>query len=147
VSMVVKHLLCLRSQLTFGLALLLPLSVAAAEKLRISYASVAGNTVVISYIAQRAGLFEKYGLDVEHILITGGPASISALLNNDVDMDLRAPIAALQALAHGVKLTLLLSQPNTREDDVVTPPEIKDAKVGASASRQRVDNQSGRARR
>ena len=100
----------------------------ALDKLRISYASVTGNTVVISYIAQRAGLFEKYGLDVEHILITGGPASISALLNNDVDMDLRAPIAALQAMAHGVKLTFLLSQSNTLEYDVVSRPEIKDAK-------------------
>ena len=64
------------------------------EKLRISYASVTGNTAGITYIAQRAGLFEKQGLDVEIILITGGPASISALLNGDVDLDMRAPIAA-----------------------------------------------------
>src|ERR1041385_1181819 len=35
----------------------------AAEKLRISYASVTGNTAGITYIAQRAGLFEKQGLD------------------------------------------------------------------------------------
>lgn len=100
----------------------------AVEKLRISYASVTGNTAVITYIAQRAGLFEKQGLDVELILITGGPASISALLNADVDLDLRAPIAAMQAMAHGVKLTFLLSQSNTLEYDVVTRPEIKDIK-------------------
>src|SRR5215471_20393733 len=72
----------------------------AAEKLRVSYASVTGNTAGITYIAQRAGLFEKQGLDVEIILITGGPASISALLNGDVDLDMRAPVAALQAMAH-----------------------------------------------
>ncbi len=101
---------------------------AAADKLRISYASVTGNTVVISYIAERAKLFEKYGLDVEHILITGGPASISALLNNDVDMDLRAPIAAIQAMSRGLKLTFLLSQSNVLEYDVVTRPEIKEIK-------------------
>ena len=100
----------------------------AAEKLRVSYASVTGNTAGITYIAQRAGLFEKQGLDVEIILITGGPASISALLNGDVDLDMRAPIAALQAMAHGVKLTFLLSQSNTLEYDVVTRPEIKDFK-------------------
>ena len=100
----------------------------AAEKLRISYASVTGNTAGITYIAQRAGLFEKQGLDVEIILITGGPASISALLNGDVDLDMRAPIAALQAMAHGVKLTFLLSQSNTLEYNVVTRPEIKDFK-------------------
>jgi len=50
----------------------------AIEKLRISYASVTGNTAGITYIAQRAGLFEKQGLDVEIILITGGPESISS---------------------------------------------------------------------
>jgi NitT/TauT family transport system substrate-binding protein len=100
----------------------------ALDKLRVSYASVTGNTAGITYIAQRAGLFEKQGLDVELILITGGPASISALLNGDVDLDMRAPIAALQAMAHGVKLTFLLSQSNTLEYDVVTRPEIKDVK-------------------
>jgi ABC-type nitrate/sulfonate/bicarbonate transport system substrate-binding protein len=100
----------------------------AAEKLRISYASVTGNTAVITYIAQRAGLFEKYGLDTEIILITGGPAAVSALLNGDVDLDLRAPIAAIQAMAHGAKLTFLVSQSNTLEYDVVARPEIKDIK-------------------
>ena len=99
-----------------------------AEKLRISYASVTGNTAVITYIAQRAGLFQKQGVDVEIILITGGPAAVSALLNNDVDLDLRAPIAAIQAMAHGLKLTFLLSQSNTLEYDVVTRPEIADVK-------------------
>ncbi len=91
----------LKNLLALSLALLLLSSVAAAEKLRISYASVTGNTAGITYIAQRAGLFEKQGLDVELILITGGPASISALLNNDVDLDMRAPVAALQAMAMG----------------------------------------------
>ena len=90
--------------------------------------SVTGNTAVLTYIAQRAGLFEKQGLDVEIILITGGPAAVSALLNGDVDLDLRAPIAAIQAMAHGAKLTFLLSQSNTLEYDVVTRPEIKDVK-------------------
>src|SRR6185503_9485566 len=78
-------------------AIFLPVSLAV-EKLRVSYASVTGNTAGITYIAQRAGLFERQGLDVEIILITGGPASISALLNGDVDLDMRAPISALQAM-------------------------------------------------
>jgi ABC-type nitrate/sulfonate/bicarbonate transport system substrate-binding protein len=110
-----------------SLVFLLP-SAISAEKLRVSYASVTGNTAVLTYIAQRAGLFEKQGLDVEIILITGGPAAVSALLNGDVDLDLRAPVAAIQAMAHGAKLTFLLSQSNTLEYDVVTRPEIKDVK-------------------
>lgn len=120
--------MCFRAILGLALLLFAPSVLLAADKLRISYASVTGNTVVISYIAERAKLFEKYGLDVEHILITGGPASISALLNNDVDMDLRAPIAAIQAMSRGIKLSFLLSQSNVLEYDVVTRPEIKDVK-------------------
>jgi NitT/TauT family transport system substrate-binding protein len=103
-------------------------STAAAEKLRISYASVSGNTAIVTYVTERAGLFKKYGLDTELILITGGPAAVSALINGDVDLDLRAPVAALQAMAHGVKLTFLVSQSNTLDYDVVTRPEIKDVK-------------------
>jgi NitT/TauT family transport system substrate-binding protein len=101
---------------------------AGAEKLRISYASVSGNTAIVTYVTERAGLFKKYNLDTEIILITGGPAAVSALINGDVDLDLRAPVAALQAMAHGIKLTFLLSQSNTLDYDVVTRPEIKDVK-------------------
>jgi NitT/TauT family transport system substrate-binding protein len=101
---------------------------AGAEKLRISYASVSGNTAIVTYVTERAGLFKKYGLDTELILITGGPASVSALINGDVDLDLRAPVAALQAMAHGVKLTFLMSQSNTLDYDVVTRAEINDVR-------------------
>jgi NitT/TauT family transport system substrate-binding protein len=114
-----------------ALCLVLLLCVAApagAEKLRISYASVSGNTAIVTYVTERAGLFKKYNLDTEIILITGGPAAVSALINGDVDLDLRAPVAALQAMAHGVKLTFLVSQSNTLDYDVVTRPEIKDVK-------------------
>jgi NitT/TauT family transport system substrate-binding protein len=114
-----------------GLCLFLLLCVAApagAEKLRISYASVSGNTAIVTYVTERAGLFKKYNLDTEIILITGGPAAVSALINGDVDLDLRAPVAALQAMAHGMKLTFLVSQSNTLDYDVVTRPEIKDVK-------------------
>ncbi|HEY6197565.1 MAG TPA: ABC transporter substrate-binding protein [Candidatus Binatia bacterium] len=116
---------------SFSLLLFLCLASAApagAEKLRISYASVSGNTAIVTYVTERAGLFKKYNLDTEIILITGGPAAVSALINGDVDLDLRAPIAALQAMAHGVKLTFLVSQSNTLDYDVVTRPEIKDVK-------------------
>src|SRR4051794_37384638 len=82
---------------------------AGAERLRVSYASVSGNTAIVTYVTERAGLFKKYGLDTELILITGGPASVSALINGDVDLDLRAPVAALQAMAHGIKLAFLVS--------------------------------------
>jgi len=118
----------MRSVSLLALVLALSASSASAEKLRISYASVSGNTAIVTYVTERAGLFKKYNLDTEIILITGGPAAVSALINGDVDLDLRAPIAALQAMAHGIKLTFLVSQSNTLDYDVVTRPEIRDVK-------------------
>src|SRR5262249_32809372 len=99
-----------------------------AEKLRISYASVTGNTAGVTCIAQRAGPFQKQGVDVEIILITGGPAAVSGRFDNDVGLDFAAPRDPSQATGHGLKLTFLLSQSNPLEYDVVTRPEIADVK-------------------
>src|SRR5690242_3224364 len=73
-----------------ALSLLVFLCLAAAapagvEKLRISYASISGNTAIVTYVTERAGLFKKYNLDTQIILITGGPAAVSALINDDVE--------------------------------------------------------------
>ena len=100
----------------------------AVEKLRISYASVTGNTAIVTYVAQRAGLFEKYGLDVEIILITGGLAAVSALLNGDVYSDLRAPIAAIQGNGSWSQADFFTLPVQHSRYDVVTRPEIKDIK-------------------
>jgi NitT/TauT family transport system substrate-binding protein len=55
------------------------------EPLNVSYASVTGSRIPL-WIAKDAGLFEKYGLHVNLIVIAAGNAAIGALANGDVEI-------------------------------------------------------------
>ena len=71
-----------------ALALLYSANNAAAqqlEPLNVSYASVTGSRIPL-WIAKEAGLFEKYGLHVNLIVIAAGNAAIGALAGGDVEI-------------------------------------------------------------
>ena len=53
------------------------------ETLNASYASVTGSRIPL-WIAKDAGLFEKYGLHVNLVVIAAGNAAIGALAGGDV---------------------------------------------------------------
>jgi NitT/TauT family transport system substrate-binding protein len=55
------------------------------ETLNVSYASVTGSRIPL-WIAKDAGLFEKYGLNVNLVVIAAGTAAIGALSGGDVDV-------------------------------------------------------------
>jgi NitT/TauT family transport system substrate-binding protein len=59
------------------------------ETLNVSYASVTGSRIPL-WIAKDSGLFEKYGLNVNLVVIAAGSAAIGALAGGDVEV-LRAP--------------------------------------------------------
>ena len=72
------------------------------ETLNVSYASVTGSRIPL-WIAKDAGLFEKYGLNVNLVVIAAGTAAIGALTGGDVEI-LGAPgsttmVSAAQGLA------------------------------------------------
>jgi NitT/TauT family transport system substrate-binding protein len=55
------------------------------QPLNVSYASVTGSRIPL-WIAKDAGLFEKYGLNVNLIVIAAGNTAIGALMSGDVDI-------------------------------------------------------------
>ncbi|MSP41561.1 MAG: ABC transporter substrate-binding protein [Deltaproteobacteria bacterium] len=55
------------------------------ETLNVSYASVTGSRIPL-WIAKDVGLFEKYGLNVNLVIIAAGNAAIGALANGDVEI-------------------------------------------------------------
>jgi len=55
------------------------------DTLNVSYASVTGSRIPL-WIAKDAGLFEKYGLNVNLVVIAAGNAAIGALANGDVEI-------------------------------------------------------------
>ena len=76
-------LCCLVSFTVFGLSNHLPAQ--PLETLNASYASVTGSRIPL-WIAKDAGLFEKFGLHVNLVVIAAGNAAIGALAGGDVEI-------------------------------------------------------------
>jgi len=97
----------------------------AKDRLRVSIAGFDGTTEMVLAVTQGAGLFEKNGLKVELIAIAGAAPSTSALVNGDVDIDVRSPVNAAVAMLNGLDFTFLATAQNYLDYIIVTRPEIK----------------------
>ena len=76
------------------------------ETVNASYASVTGSRIPL-WIAKDAGLFEKYGLNVNLVVIAAGTAAIGALANGDVEI-LGAPgSTTVVSAARGLPLAII----------------------------------------
>jgi NitT/TauT family transport system substrate-binding protein len=81
---------------------------AGADIINFSTASDSGNTAPL-WIAADLGFFEKYGNTVRLIFIQGATISISALLNNDVQMAQFSPMLAIANNIKGIDFTITMS--------------------------------------
>jgi len=76
------------------------------EPLNVSYASVTGSRIPL-WIAKDAGLFERYGLQVNLIVIAAGNAAIGALSSGDVEI-LGAPgTTTMVSAAKGLPVAII----------------------------------------
>ena len=76
------------------------------EILNASYASVTGSRIPL-WIAKDAGLFEKYGLHVNLVVIAAGSAAIGALAGGDVEV-LGAPgTTTMVSAANGLPVAII----------------------------------------
>jgi NitT/TauT family transport system substrate-binding protein len=84
----IKHRLICRIPLLIAILTIFVGNIASAqqlETLNVSYASVTGSRIPL-WIARDAGLFEKYGLNVNLVVIAAGTAAIGALASGDVEI-------------------------------------------------------------
>ena len=91
-----------------GALLIAPFSTVAQqlETLNASYASVTGSRIPL-WIAKDAGLFEKYGLHVNLVVIAAGNAAIGALAGGDVEI-LGAPgTTTMVSAAKGLPVAII----------------------------------------
>ncbi len=91
-----------------GALLIAPFSTVAQqlETLNASYASVTGSRIPL-WIAKDAGLFEKYGLHVNLVVIAAGNAAIGALAGGDVEV-LGAPgTTTMVSAAKGLPVAII----------------------------------------
>ena len=95
-----------------------------AQSVRISYAGISGYNVPL-WVADEAGLFKKYKLAEELILISGGSTNIQAMLANEVRFANVAGSAPIQAKLQGGNVTIIASSYNYMPYSLVVNKDIR----------------------
>jgi NitT/TauT family transport system substrate-binding protein len=94
------------------------------EKIRVALGSISVNTSVIP-VGHQAGLFAKYGVDLEPIYMGGGMNSLAAVTSNSVQFLSAGSTATISARLGGVDIIMLTVQSNTLEYSIFASPDIK----------------------
>src|SRR5512132_1308335 len=107
---------------------ILPASLQAAtpEKINASYGAISGS-MAQTWVAKEAKLFEKHGLDVNLVYISGGPRSIMSLIGGSVQFVNHSGMPALEAYQRGADTALIASPLNQLEHSLVVQKNITSA--------------------
>ena len=95
----------------------------AAEKINASYGAISGS-MAQTWIAKEAKLFEKHGLDINLVYISGGPRSIMSLIGGSVQFVNHSGMPALEAFQRGADTALIASPMNQLEHSLVVQKSI-----------------------
>jgi NitT/TauT family transport system substrate-binding protein len=109
---------------------------AEAEKLNICYSSIAA-TSISTWVPQEAGIFRKYGLDVNIIYVAGAQA-ITTLVSGDTHIVQGSGAAAVLARLSGSDVTMIGTTINVipmslvTTSDIVVPQDLRGKTFGVS---------------
>jgi ABC-type nitrate/sulfonate/bicarbonate transport system substrate-binding protein len=114
---------------SFPLILILHLAPAAAavhsaEKIRVAYPAVAPGSTP-SWVTAEKGIWQKYGFDVETILVSGGARAVPALVSQSVQFLVGSDTGVTTAMLQGIPLTRLGVTMNTLGSSLLTQPAIQ----------------------
>src|SRR5882724_2048506 len=115
-------------QLTLGLSVLavflfINVSVLKAQKLRVAYTAFAG-TFTILWLGKEAGLYQKYGADMDLLYIGSSTRAVQALLGGDIDIVYSAAGAVVDANLAGADLVMVGCQYDTGQSSFFTTSPI-----------------------
>jgi NitT/TauT family transport system substrate-binding protein len=79
------------------------------------------------WVAKDKRLFEKHGLDVQMILVSGGSLVAQMLASGELQMTANAPASLVNLIAGGEKLSFFLGLSNTSPFTLVTQPNLRKA--------------------
>lgn len=99
----------------------------AADKIIADFGGLSGFQSA-SWVAKDLKLFEKYGLDVDLVMITGGARSVAALLGGSTQFATGSATASLLAHARGSDVTILAASYNKFPYSIVARPDIRSPK-------------------
>jgi len=92
------------------------------EKLNVCYSSIAA-TSVSTWIPKEAGIYQKYGLDVNTVYVSGAQA-ISTLISGDTQIVQGSGAAAVLSRLSGADVTIIGTTINVVPMSLVTTPDI-----------------------
>ena len=101
-----------------------PGAVRAQAKLKVAYPTMVGSMAVL-WVAKEARLFEKHGLDVELIFISGSSKVVQAMLSKEIPIAEIAIPTVIQANLAGADLVMLAGPNHKPGQKVMVKPEIK----------------------
>jgi ABC-type nitrate/sulfonate/bicarbonate transport system substrate-binding protein len=92
------------------------------EKLNVCYSSIAA-TSVSTWVPKEAGIYQKYGLDVNTVYVSGAQA-ISTLISGDTQIVQGSGAAAVLSRLSGADVTIIGTTINVVPMSLVTTPDI-----------------------
>ena len=95
-----------------------------AEKIRVAYPAVAPG-LTPSWITAEAGIWRKYGLDVETILVSGGARAVPALISNSVQFLMGSDTGVTTARLQGLPVVRVGVTMNTLGSSLLTQHNIQ----------------------
>ena len=101
-----------------------PGAVRAQAKLKVAYPTMVGSMAVL-WVAKEARLFEKHGLDVELIFISGSSKVVQAILAKEIPIAEIAIPSVIQANLAGADLVMLAGPNHKPGQKIMVKPEIK----------------------
>src|ERR1043165_3507519 len=93
------------------------------QKLRVAYTAFAG-TFTILWVGKDAGLYQKYGVDMELLFIGSSTKAVQALLGGDIDIVYSPAGAVVDANLAGADLSLIGCQYDTGQTSFFTTAPI-----------------------
>jgi NitT/TauT family transport system substrate-binding protein len=96
-----------------------------AEDIRIAMASISTSQVNL-WVPRDIGLFKKYGLNVDLVLISGAPIVNAALLSGEVAIAQGGPAPSIQTNLKGAGTYIILGNTNRFPYQLVATPNTKD---------------------
>src|SRR3970040_1332795 len=95
-----------------------------AEKIRAAYPAVAPG-LAPSWVTAEKRIWQKYGLDVETILVSGGARGVPALISDSVQFLLGSDSGVTTALLQGLPVVRVGVTMNTLGSSLLTQPAVQ----------------------
>jgi ABC-type nitrate/sulfonate/bicarbonate transport system substrate-binding protein len=103
-----------------------PLAAQTRQQVRVAVSTATPHNTPL-WVAKDKKIFEKYGLDVQLIFVSGGTLVAQMLAAGEIQVAAGAPAALVSLIAGGEKIVMFLGLSNTSPFTLVTQPGIKKA--------------------